>query len=55
MLKIEKIQDKQEVEVLSQYNCQVNGYTELYQGSSDDCMHDCSQNGKPFYYGSPAY
>ncbi|WP_161627558.1 hypothetical protein [Metaclostridioides mangenotii] len=55
MLKINKIEDKQEVIVLSQKNCDVVGYTERYQGPNDDCRDDCYKIGKPKHYGSYYY
>lgn len=55
MLKIKKIEDKELVEVLSQYNCQVVGKPTLLDGWFDNCLNDCNAYGKPAYYGSPLY
>lgn len=55
MIQVKKIKDKEEVEVLSQYNCQVEGLSTIYEGIFDNCLDDCDAYGKPAYYGSPKY
>lgn len=55
MLEVKKIQDKEEIEVLSQYNCQVEGQSTLLEGLFDNCLNDCTAFDKPRYYGSPLY
>lgn len=58
MLKIKKIQDKEEIKVLSQKydpnvgNCEIRGYSTEYQGH--DCMKDCIRAGKPKWFQSQA-
>ncbi|MGX9758292.1 hypothetical protein ACWYRQ_18570 [Clostridioides difficile] len=49
MLKVEKIQNKEEVEVLSQKDCstQENPY-----GKEMGCDRDCSDRNQPPSYGS---
>lgn len=50
MIKIKKIEDKEEIEVLSQYHCRVQGKPAIYQGDNDDCLNDCKLVMKPKYY-----
>ncbi|MCR1954638.1 hypothetical protein NSA24_07510 [Clostridioides mangenotii] len=54
MLKINKIQDKEEIMVLSQYNCKIRGRDEIYMGKNDDCMDDCERKDKPLWFQSQA-
>jgi hypothetical protein len=56
MLKIKKIQDKEEIMVLSQKqkpnNCQIRGRGKEYLG--DDCMDDCTKGDMPPWFMSQA-
>ena len=54
-MEIEKIKDKEHIEVLSQYNCSVVGKPTIYDSATSDCMKDCTAFNKPSYYASPKY
>ncbi|CEN31374.1 hypothetical protein [Paraclostridium sordellii] len=52
MLKIEKIEEKEVVEVLAQKDCSTkNNPNGFFKG----CMDDCTDPKEYSYYGSPAY
>lgn len=51
-LKISKIQNKEEIEVLSQHDCST---VDNPHGRIAGCDRDCTDPNRPAYYGSPAY
>ncbi|SCL88453.1 hypothetical protein PP176A_1532 [Sporanaerobacter sp. PP17-6a] len=53
MLKIKKIEDKDFVEVLAQYDCQVLHKPKSYGDNDSSCFFDCLSPPHPSYYKSP--
>lgn len=51
-LKVKKIKDKKEIEVVVQENCAVAGKPAIYI-KGQDCKNDCTEYAKPRYYKSP--
>lgn len=49
MMKINKIAEKEMVEVLAQKNCTASGKPSVYI-SGQDCLHDCSAVDKPQWW-----
>lgn len=52
MLKIKKIQDKEEIMVLCQYKCKIRGRGAEYLGKNDNCEDDCEAEDKPLWFQS---
>jgi hypothetical protein len=48
-MKIKKIEDKKELDVLAQWNCTVKGKTPEYV-AGQDCLDDCTAYGEEEYY-----
>ncbi|MCT4507724.1 MAG: hypothetical protein N4A48_02995 [Tepidibacter sp.] len=55
MLKIKKIQNKEEIEVLAQYTGTDCSTKSNPYGKHDRCDSDCNDRDEYSYYGSPKY
>jgi hypothetical protein len=53
MIEIKKIEDKEIIEVLAQYNCQVLHKDKVYGDPNSDCFNDCKHPPYASYYKSP--